>query len=177
MIKNTSTCRFECHQDTILLIPTGTLTYAFYTSRTDNNPLAFTARQYNQFKKNQKNVPTIICTYRGRAWWWYKLEFFTAPETLDEQTVLNEIHARVDAPETSHKPVDTETSHAQVLGLGGRVTFADIKKHYRQRMLEYHPDKVAGLGPKLRDLAEEESKKINAAFEFFEAKYGNQNNA
>ena len=77
----------------------------------------------------------------------------------------------------SAEPVSDETSHARVLGLRGRVTFADIKRHYRERMLEYHPDKVAALGPKLRELAENESKKINAAYEFFTAKYANTRNA
>ena len=41
-------------------------------------------------------------------------------------------------------------------------------------MAEYHPDKAASLGAKLRDLAEEETKKINAAYEFFCAKYGHE---
>ena len=64
-----------------------------------------------------------------------------------------------------------EVAHARVLGLRGRVTFADIKRHYRERMMEYHPDKVATLGPKIREVAEHETKKINAAYEFFTAKY------
>ncbi|MEI9895398.1 MAG: J domain-containing protein [Chthoniobacter sp.] len=64
-----------------------------------------------------------------------------------------------------------EVSHGRVLGLSGKVTFADIKRQYRQRMLEYHPDKVAALGSKLRALAEEESKKINAAYAFFSDRY------
>jgi len=64
-----------------------------------------------------------------------------------------------------------EAVHGHVLGLTGKVTFADIRREYRQRMLEYHPDKVAALGPKLRALAEEETKKINAAYAFFANKY------
>jgi hypothetical protein len=64
-----------------------------------------------------------------------------------------------------------EVAHGRVLGLSGKVTFADIKRNYRQRMLEYHPDKVAALGPKLRELAEEETKRINAAYAFFARKY------
>lgn len=73
--------------------------------------------------------------------------------------------------------VADEITHARVLGLSGRVTFADIKSHYRERMREYHPDKVAALGPKLQELAESETKKINAAYEFFTAKYANDRNA
>jgi DnaJ-domain-containing protein 1 len=64
-----------------------------------------------------------------------------------------------------------EEIHGCVLGLCGKVTFADIKRQYYQRITEYHPDKVASLGPKLREVADEETKKINAAYEFFRAKY------
>jgi DnaJ-domain-containing protein 1 len=39
-------------------------------------------------------------------------------------------------------------------------------------MTEYHPDKVASLGPELRALAEKKSKEINAAYEFFKKRYG-----
>jgi hypothetical protein len=67
--------------------------------------------------------------------------------------------------------IPDEIIHARVLGLRGRVTLADIKRHYRERMMEYHPDKVASLGHKLREVAEDETKRINAAYEFFRAKY------
>ena len=73
--------------------------------------------------------------------------------------------------------VSDEVLHARVLGLRGQVTFADIKTHYRERMKEYHPDKVAALGSKLREVAENETKKINAAYEFFTAKYASNRNA
>src|ERR1035437_7884055 len=70
--------------------------------------------------------------------------------------------------EASPLPVATdEISHARVLGLRGKVTFDDIKRCYRERMQEYHPDKVSNLGQKIRDVAEIEAKKINAAYEFF----------
>ncbi len=78
-------------------------------------------------------------------------------------------------PPTNSKPHNEEIVHAQVLGLRGRVTPVDIKRHYRERMMEYHPDKVAALGIKLRELAEIETKKINAAYEFFRKKYRMEN--
>jgi hypothetical protein len=61
--------------------------------------------------------------------------------------------------------------HARTLGLSGAFDFAAVKSHYYDRIKEYHPDKVAALGPKLRELAEIESKKINAAYEFFTKKF------
>jgi hypothetical protein len=60
--------------------------------------------------------------------------------------------------------------HARTLGLSGKFDFAIVKKHYYDRIREYHPDKVAALGPQLRELAETESKKINAAYEFLSRK-------
>ena len=53
----------------------------------------------------------------------------------------------------------------------GRITFDDVKRCYRERMQEYHPDKVNSLGQKLRELADSEAKKINVAYEFFRRKY------
>jgi len=35
----------------------------------------------------------------------------------------------------------------------GKVTFEEVERQYRKRMAEYHPDKVANLGSKLRELA------------------------
>ena len=64
-----------------------------------------------------------------------------------------------------------ELFHGHVLGLVGKITFEDVKRHYRSRIVEYHPDKVAYLGSKLRELAEEETKRINAAYDFFRVKY------
>ena len=135
--------------------------------------MQFTARQYRQFERRQKLEPVPICSYRGKTWWWYLLEFFTAPENCDDHKVAQAIRARFHSHQTDGHthPVVNEAFHARVLGLRGRVTFDDIRRHYRQRMLEYHPDKVASLGPKLREVAEEETKRINAAYEFFEGKY------
>ena len=82
-----------------------------------------------------------------------------------------------DDDSATQSDVPSEKYHASILGLRGRVTFTDIKRAYRQRMTEYHPDKVAALGPKLRDLAEAESKRINAAYEYFCERYGDNGNA
>lgn len=70
---------------------------------------------------------------------------------------------------------DTAQYHGSVLGLKGKVTFADIKQAYRIRMMEYHPDKVASLGTKLRAIAEIEAKRINAAYDYFQSAYGRDN--
>lgn len=69
-----------------------------------------------------------------------------------------------------HQP--SEADHWNILGLSGDITREDIRNAYRKAMSEYHPDKVASLGPELRALAEKKSKEINAAYEFFKKRYG-----
>lgn len=64
----------------------------------------------------------------------------------------------------SSKKTHTE-SHYEILGIAENATIEEIKKAYRNKMLEYHPDRTGGLGEKLKTLATEEAKKINCAFE------------
>ena len=52
-----------------------------------------------------------------------------------------------------------------VLGVSRSASEEDIKAAYRSLMHQYHPDKVAALGPELRELAERKSTEINAAYE------------
>ena len=66
---------------------------------------------------------------------------------------------------------DPDRLHRATLGLGpGPVTAAALRRHYRQQVAAYHPDRVAGLGPKLQRLAEEETKAINQAYAYFKAR-------
>ena len=53
----------------------------------------------------------------------------------------------------------------EVLGLSGQPSRAEMKAAFRKRMSEYHPDKVSTLGPKIKALAEQESKEINSAMD------------
>ncbi len=67
-----------------------------------------------------------------------------------------------------------EIQHGRVLGLKGKVSISDVKKAYRERIAEYHPDKVAHLGARLRAVAEDECKRINSAYEYFIQRYGSK---
>jgi len=51
-----------------------------------------------------------------------------------------------------------------ILDIKASATRSDIKRAYKIKMKEYHPDKVESLGVKLKDVANKESKNINAAF-------------
>lgn len=54
---------------------------------------------------------------------------------------------------------------AEVLGVSPDASAEEIRRAYQQRIGEYHPDKVATLGPEMRDLAERKSQAINVAFD------------
>tara|TARA_R110001583_G_scaffold164400_1_gene316854 strand:- start:6902 stop:7516 length:615 start_codon:yes stop_codon:yes gene_type:complete len=51
-----------------------------------------------------------------------------------------------------------------ILGLIEGASSEDIKSAYRRKMKEYHPDKVAHLGEKLRSIADIETKRLNTAY-------------
>ncbi len=51
-----------------------------------------------------------------------------------------------------------------VLGLSPRADEAAVRDAYRRLIRQYHPDKVANLGPELVAVAERETRRINAAY-------------
>ena len=53
----------------------------------------------------------------------------------------------------------------RVLGLTSDASDAEIDQAYRRLMSQYHPDKVAGAAPELRDQAEKRARAINAAYD------------
>ena len=53
----------------------------------------------------------------------------------------------------------------EVLGISKNASIQEIKRAFYKKIQEYHPDKVASLGEKLKIVAEEETKKINWAWE------------
>ena len=77
------------------------------------------------------------------------------------------------APPPPDAPPYPEAVHRATLELGpGPVTEDVLRVHYRRLVVAYHPDRVAGLGVKLQQLAEEETKAINEAYAFFKGRLG-----
>lgn len=65
------------------------------------------------------------------------------------------------------RPESTEhTAHwTDVLELAAHASAQDIHAAYQRKMAQYHPDKVAHLGPELQVLAEQMAKRINRAYD------------
>lgn len=57
-----------------------------------------------------------------------------------------------------------KTAH-EVLGIAPGASLADVTSAYRKLARQYHPDRVADLGPEFSELAERRMKEINAAYQ------------
>lgn len=53
----------------------------------------------------------------------------------------------------------------RVLEVSPTAPVADIRTAYKRKMRQYHPDKVAGLGPEFTAIAEAKAKDINQAYQ------------
>jgi hypothetical protein len=52
-----------------------------------------------------------------------------------------------------------------ILGLPPTATLDDVRNAYRTKIKQTHPDRVSGLTPAIQELAEAETRKLNAAYE------------
>lgn len=68
---------------------------------------------------------------------------------------------------TSSRTAAAEPSGAWfvVLGVPESASAEEIRRAWKQRMSEYHPDMVASRGPKIRELAAKETAAINEAYQ------------
>ncbi len=77
------------------------------------------------------------------------------------------------ATENTSKPNQGHTAtldHFKVLGVEPTATPDEVRASYKRKIQEYHPDRVAGLGEKLKKMAEGESKAINKAYSALKSK-------
>lgn len=52
----------------------------------------------------------------------------------------------------------------EVLGVSREASFEEIRRRYRERLLEVHPDRVQHMGGEFRELAERKTLELNEAF-------------
>jgi DnaJ like chaperone protein len=58
-----------------------------------------------------------------------------------------------------------EPTWFEVLGVAATASIDEIKAAYRERVRQYHPDRVEGLGFEFRQIAEQKMKQLNAAYD------------
>jgi len=82
-------------------------------------------------------------------------------------SVIKPKKADTNKEETQDVETDTciELEWYQILEVDKTSALEEIKKSYRNKMKEYHPDRVSGLGQEFIKLAEEKAKEINMAYE------------
>ena len=70
-----------------------------------------------------------------------------------------------EAPVEAPLAPEEETTWSGVLGLSPAATIDEIKQAYKLHIKANHPDRVHDMSPMFRELAEAETKKLNAAYE------------
>lgn len=66
---------------------------------------------------------------------------------------------------TSNESKDNITDPYEILGVTRATDFNEIKAIYLQKIRQYHPDLVENLGAEIKKTAQQESQKLNEAFE------------
>lgn len=87
-------------------------------------------------------------------WWLFKT--FFGERSNDARNVDREAPA---AP-----PLPISSDPYKVLGIHPKATQAEIKDAYRQKLQEYHPDKVSHMGEDLQKLAQSKTIDIINAY-------------
>jgi hypothetical protein len=95
------------------------------------------------------------------------------PPSSNQQGASPPPHQQADESDFSSQAKTSrpsESDYRRILGLADNFTPEDLRKQYRELMTQYHPDKVAHLGPELRKLAHDKALQINQAYSYFSGK-------
>ena len=91
-------------------------------------------------------------------------------KSSSEQTQQKQYESRAqNAPDSFEARLDTLKDNApkcfELLEIDENSTADEIKAAFKRKIKDYHPDKVNATGPKIKKLAEEETKLVNIAYQ------------
>ena len=98
----------------------------------------------------------------------YEVEFCTFRELADgnPDCTLDQTQADDDSPQQEHaSDGGADASWFAVLGLSSSATLEEIKEAYKALIKQNHPDRVHGMSAAFKQLADAETKKLNAAYQ------------
>jgi len=73
--------------------------------------------------------------------------------------------------ENKEESLNPEVKYKSIFGFIGPYSIDEIKKRYKELMSKYHPDKVQHLGKEFQVIAEEKTRRIQEAYEYFRKTY------
>ena len=89
---------------------------------------------------------------------------------LDEHGNLKVDKETAENVSQSGRGYETVSYYFQVLDVEPTATPDEVRAAYKKKIREYHPDRVSGLGEKLKKMADDESKAINKAYSALKSK-------
>jgi DnaJ-domain-containing protein 1 len=108
----------------------------------------------------------ILCAGLGYALMNFFLSGPSRPRSEDDPLGIGARRQQAPPPRQSPPRADASEPWYDVLGVAPDATLEQIKRGYRQKISQYHPDKVANSADEIRQLAESRSKQINRAYEY-----------
>ncbi len=64
----------------------------------------------------------------------------------------------------AHTPIYAKNPY-KILGLQESSSAEEVRRAYQTLVKQYHPDRIADMAPELRELAEQRTQELNAAYE------------
>ena len=114
-------------------------------------PLFYLARRFGL----RREYGCEFCTFRQLA--------RSDPVQLIDQLDTDQVDPDA-APAADSTASNADGACFASLGLSSSATIEDVKEAYKRLVKQNHPDRVHGMSPALRKLAEAETKRLNVAF-------------